>query len=231
MGKEYSIDIKKRTCIAPECRGSYVNILKSVLKLKNEPTDPDKYVWNMQCIFKKTPNIEAWAKELKTLFGHILIDKLGKEKAGEIAKIIVLKKKFPLRDGDDPATVAAIKDADQLKGCYFIGATSHFKQPHIVGAMGKIIDPATLNDDDIYSGAYYRVMLQFFYYNKGGSPGIGTSLEALMKTKDGENLGTGTSKIEASNAFSEYSEEAVNMFTETTEENSDTNEEGTFTFM
>jgi len=210
--KGYSINVKKKTCVTPECRGSYVNLLEP-RALPQSTT----MAWGMQCIFKKTPVVVAWAKELKNLYAQVLIDKFGKEKAGGIAKILLAKNSFPVRDGDNPADSGTLANAEQLKGCYFLNTNNRFKQPHIIGPMGKAVDPETLNPDDIYSGAYYRVMLEFWYYDTAGNKGISTSIAAVMKTKDGENLGAGTTSKEAANAFSDYSEEAASLFTEAEE--------------
>lgn len=211
--KGYSIDVKKKTCVTPECRGSYVNLLEP-RALPQSTT----MAWGMQCVFTKTSVVEAWVKELKSIYAQVLLDKFGKEKAGAIAKILLAKKSFPVRDGDNPGDTGSLANAEQLKGCYFLNTNNRFKQPHIIGPMGKAVDPATLTPDDIYSGAYYRVMLEFWYYDTAGNKGISTSIAAAMKTKDGENLGAGTTSKEASNAFSEYSEEAASLFDTTTEE-------------
>lgn len=209
MAKEFSIDVKKKKCVTPECRGSYVSLLE-----KRPLPNSDKEAFGMQCIFKKTPVVEAFVKDLKGIYAQVLIDKFGKEKAGAVAKVLLAKNAFPIRDGDNPAESEALANADQLKGCYFLNTNNHFRQPHIIGPMGKAVDPETLTPDDIYSGAYYRVMLEFWYYDKAGNKGISTSVAAVMKTKDGENLGAGTSSIEAAGAFEDFSGEAASMFTE-----------------
>lgn len=227
---DYSIDIKKKTCITPECRGSYVNILEPGLKMKNSPLEPDKYIWSIQGVFKKTPEIDSWVKDLKNIYSQVLLDNFEKEKAGKMAELIALKKKFPLRDGDDPETTAAIKDADFLKGCYFISASNYFRQPHIIGPIGKVLESSTLTEDDIYSGAYYRLMLQFYFYSKKGNAGIASSIEAIMKTKDGERLSGGTSSATASGAFSEFAIDAAELFDGVTE-TATPNEKDSFSFM
>lgn len=209
---EYSIDVKKKKCVTPECRGSYVNLLEARLLPQSETL-----AWGMQCIFKKTPVIEKWVEELKKIYAQVLIDKFGKEKAGAIAKVLRAKNSFPVRDGDNPADAGTLANADQLKGCYFLNTNNRFRQPHIIGPVGKAVDSETLTPDDIYSGAYYRVMLEFWYYDTAGNKGISTSIAAAMKTKDGENLGAGTSSTEASDAFSDYAGEAASLFTENDE--------------
>lgn len=218
--KGYSIDTEKKTCVTPECRGSYVSLLEP-RKLPQSET----LAWGMQCIFAKTPVVEAWVTDLKNIYGQVLIDKFGREKAGAIAKILLVKKAFPVRDGDDPSNAGALANAEQLKGCYFLNANNRFKQPHIIGPMGKALDPETLTPDDIYSGAYYRVMLEFWYYDTAGNKGISTSIAAAMKTRDGDNLGVGTTKSEATNAFTDFASEASEMFSNATGEEENTTEE------
>lgn len=202
----YSVNVKSKKCVTPECRGSYVNILEPRPLPQSE-----EMAWGMQCIFPKTPEVEAWMGELKKIYAQVLIDKFGKEKAEAIAKVISAKGSFPVRDGDKPEDAGALANAEQLKGCYFLNTNNKFRQPHIIGAMGNAIDPETLTPDDIYSGAWYRVMLEFWYYDTAGNKGISTSVAAVMKTKDDENLGVGTSKSEASDAFSDFAGEAVGM--------------------
>ena len=205
--KGFSIDAVQKKCVTPECRGSYVNILEP-----HKLPQSEVMAWGMQCIFAKTPLVEAFVEELKKIYGQVLLDKFGKEKAGAIAQVLIAKNSFPMRDGDNPADAGALANAEQLKGCYFLNTNNRFRQPHIIGPMGKAVDPETLTPDDIYSGAYYRVMLEFWYYDTAGNKGISTSIAAVMKTKDGENLGAGTTSSEASNAFSDFSEEAASMF-------------------
>ena len=210
---EYSIDVKRKKCVTPECRGSYVNLLEARPLPQSETL-----AWGMQCIFPKTPLIEKFVKELKGIYAQVLIDKFGKEKAGAIAKVLLAKNSFPMRDGDNPADAGSLANAEQLKGCYFLNTNNRFRQPHIIGPMGKAVDAESLTPDDIYSGAWYRVMLEFWYCDTAGNKGISTSIAAAMKTKDDENLGAGTSSTEATAAFSDYSDEAASMFTEETEE-------------
>jgi len=225
--KGYSIDVTKKKCVSPECRGSYVHILEPEMTLTNQE-DPDSKkipVWNMQCIFPKSPTVNKWVEELKQIYAQTLTDKFDAKKAGEIAKIIMAKKRFPLRDGDNPADTIELKNAEQLEGCYFLTSKNKFRQPHIIGVMGKAVDPETLTPDDIYSGAWYRAMLEFWYYDVKGNKGISTTLVAVMKTKDGDSLGGGTSKSEATTAFSDFAEEAASMFTAESEESVETPEE------
>ena len=199
MGKGFSVDIKKKKCVTPVCRGSYVNILEP--RAFEEGDTPE---YGLQALFPKDdPNVAAWMKELNAVLGQVLIDKFGKDKAMEMAPLV----KKPFRDGDHP------QEADKdLKGFFFMNVKNKFRQPHILGPMGKPIDPKDVGPDDIYSGAWYRLMLEFWYYAVKGNKGISASVAAIMKIKDDENLGSGTSKGEAADAMGEFAEEAATMF-------------------
>ncbi len=195
-GKGFSIDIKKKKSVSPVCRGSYVNILEP-----RPLPDSDKLAWGLQCLFPKSdPAVTAWMKELKGVFAQVLIDKFGKEKAVKLAPSI----KIPIRDGDAPAEAEK-----ELEGFYFLNTNNQFRQPYVIGPMGKPVDIDTLTVDDIYSGAWYRVMLEFWYYDKAGNKGISSSVAAVMKVKDDENLGSATSKTEAESEFSGFADEVA----------------------
>ena len=200
MRKGYSIDISKKKCVTPVCRGSYVNLLEA-----RPLPESEKLAWGMQCLFPKSdPDVIEWVKEIKGVFAQVLIDKFGMEKA----KTVVASIKTPIRDGD------ASTEADkELQGYWFMNANNVFRQPHIIGPMGKPVDPETLTVDDIYSGAWYRVMLEFWYYDKAGNKGISSSIAAAMKVKDDDNLGSGTTKVEAAGAFEGFADEAAVMAT------------------
>jgi len=204
--KPYVIDVKRKKCITPECRGSYVSILE-----KRQLPESEKMAYGMQCMFPKNDVVDQFVKDLKQIYVQVLLDKFGAQKAQEIAKVISAKQRFPVRDGDDDKE-AGLANAEQLKGHYFINTNNQFKQPYVLGPTGKVVPVDMLTPDDIYSGAWYRVMLEFWYYDVAGNKGISTSIAGLMKTKDDDNLGAGTSASEFESALGEFSTEAVSMF-------------------
>ena len=61
----------------------------------------------------------------------------------------------------------------------------------------QVVDISNINTElapqDIYSGMYARVTVNFFSYNTSGSKGIGCGLGNVMKTRDGEPLSGGAS--------------------------------------
>lgn len=100
----------------------------------------------------------------------------------------------PLRDGD------SLTDNGEQRGPEFAGhwyiAASTKKQPFAVdGQLNPIIDP-----EEIYSGAYGNVAVQFFGYENSGNKGISASLVGVQKVKDGERLGAPA--LEATDVFS-----------------------------
>lgn len=208
--KGYSIDIAKKKCVTPVCRGGYVSILEPRALPNSEVM-----AWGIQGMFPKdNPDVVAWVKELNKIYAQVLIDKFGEAKVKEIAKQINVTRKFPLRDGDKAEDVATLSNAEQLAGHYFLNTNNRFRQPYVIGPMGRPVEPSTLTTDDIYSGAWYRLMLEFWYYDTAGNKGISTSIAAIMKVKDDANLGAGTTAKEASESFTDFSGEAASMFTE-----------------
>lgn len=97
-----------------------------------------------------------------------------------------------IHDGD------SVKDngkpyGDECKGCWVINASSTQK-PRVVHQSNIKVD---LDPNDVYSGMYGQVMLNFFGYNTNGKIGVGCGLGPIMKTKDGEALSGGISVEDA----------------------------------
>lgn len=86
--------------------------------------------------------------------------------------------KLPLRDGD------VERDDDAYKGHYFINANSS-TQPQIVDKNVKPI----IDRNEVYSGCYARVSLNFYAFNSNGNKGIACGLGNIQKIRDGESLG------------------------------------------
>ena len=100
----------------------------------------------------------------------------------------------PVRDGDEERP-----DDETYANSYFINANSKQK-PKILEFVkftpeGKVVaakEPLT-SSDDVYSGMYAQVSVNFFAYNTGGNKGIGAGLGNVLKVDDGERLGGGSS--------------------------------------
>ena len=86
--------------------------------------------------------------------------------------------KLPLRDGDTE------RDDEAYKGHFFINANS-ITPPQIVDKHVKPI----LDRNEVYSGCYARVSLNFFAFNSNGNRGVACGLGNIQKIRDGESLG------------------------------------------
>ena len=86
--------------------------------------------------------------------------------------------KLPLRDGDTE------REDEAYVGHWFINANSK-TAPQIVDKAVKPI----LDRDEVYSGCYARVSLNFYAFNSNGNKGIACGLGNIQKIRDGESLG------------------------------------------
>lgn len=88
------------------------------------------------------------------------------------------KLKLPLRDGDEEKG-----DDPTYKDSYFINVSSKTKPGVVDKNLNEIIDK-----EEVYSGCYAKVSINFFSFDKAGSIGISAGLNNIMKVADGEQL-------------------------------------------
>lgn len=93
-----------------------------------------------------------------------------------------------LHDGDGVKPDAGTPYSEECKGHWVLNATSTQK-PGVVDASNINTE---LAPQDIYSGMYARVTLNFYGY-KNKKVGVGCGLGNVMKTREGEPLGGGAS--------------------------------------
>ena len=95
---------------------------------------------------------------------------------------------IPIHDGD------GVRDngtpfGPECKGCWVMTASTKNKP--------QVVHQSDINTEllpqDIYSGMYARVTINFFGYNRAGKRGVGCGLGNVMKTRDGEALAGGAS--------------------------------------
>lgn len=104
------------------------------------------------------------------------ISKFGGKKPNKVTL------KLPLRNGD------AERHNSAYKNSYFINANS-ITAPQIVD---KHVQPI-LDRNEVYSGCYARVSINFYAFNKNGNRGIACGLRNIQKIRDGKPLGRHTS--------------------------------------
>ena len=100
--------------------------------------------------------------------------------------------KLPLRDGDEERP-----EDEAYENSYFLNSNSN-RPPAVVGTekdstTGRAIK---LGEDEVYSGCYARVSINFYGYNAAGNKGIACGLGNIQKVDDGERLGGGSSAEE-----------------------------------
>ena len=86
--------------------------------------------------------------------------------------------KLPLRDGD------VERDDEAYKGHFFINANSKTAPQIVDRAVRPILDR-----EEVYSGCYARVSLNFYAFNSNGNRGVACGLGNIQKVRDGEPLG------------------------------------------
>lgn len=157
-------------------RFSYVNLKEA--NLAPGATEP-KY--GMSVIIPKTNK-----KTLRLIEDAIeAAAELGKEKFGKSFKA----KKLPLRDGDVEREDAA------YAGSFFLNANAKNRP----GMVDRKVQPI-LDLDEIKSGDWGNVSLNFYPFNVNGNSGVAVGLNHVQKVKDGEPLGAVT------NAADEFDE-------------------------
>ena len=181
--KEIKAILKNGTkVVTGKVRLSYANIFEPKSINGSEP----KY--SVSLIIPKED--EQQIKVIKEAINNAIEEGKSKlaDKNGKIPKNI----KLPLRDGDEDRP-----EDEVYANSYFINANS-VRPPQVVGteidkATGKAIP---LGEDEVYSGCYARVSLNFYAFNTNGNKGIACGLGNIQKLEDGERLGGGSSAEE-----------------------------------
>lgn len=111
---------------------------------------------------------------------------------GKLGGKIPANLKTPVRDGDEDRP-----DDEAYANSYFINANSTQK-PKVLEFIkftqdGKVKADPIDSTDDVYSGMYGCVSLNFYAYNTSGNKGIAAGLGNVLKTQDGDRLGGGSS--------------------------------------
>lgn len=98
------------------------------------------------------------------------------------------KFKLPLRDGDEERP-----DDENYAGMMFLNVSS--KNPPGIVSMEKDaagnFKPIT-DEDEVYSGCYARVSMNFYEFDAKGNKGIAAGLNNIQKLKDGPKLAGGS---------------------------------------
>lgn len=128
---------------------------------------------------------EAGLKALKGAINSALKEAVaeGRIKAEDVKKANF---KMPLRDGDE-------KEGESFKGNMFLSVKSGFKPLIIDKKRNKLT-----TDEEVYSGMYAAVAINFYTYSNKGNMGIAAGLQAVCKLEDGPRLSGGSVDVEES---------------------------------
>ena len=102
--------------------------------------------------------------------------------------------KLPLRDGD------VERDDEAYQNSYFVNANS----PTAPQIVDRTVQPI-LDRNEVYSGCYARVSINFYAFNSNGNKGIACGLGNIQKVKDGEQLGGKSSAVDDFSSEIDYS--------------------------
>lgn len=92
----------------------------------------------------------------------------------------------PVYDGDGVRPSDGMAFGPECKGHWVFTASAKADYPpEIVDVQGNPI----INQSEVYSGMYARVVVNFFPYAFGGKKGVGCGLGPVQKRRDGESLG------------------------------------------
>ena len=120
----------------------------------------------------------------------------GKSKLGNKDGHVNIKTlKLPLRDADEEGNTN-----NGYEGMMFFNAKTNHR-PQVVNRRCEPI----FDEDEIYSGCYCNVMINFFAFSVDGNKGIAAGLGNIQKIKDGENLAAG--RYNAENDFDTLDDE------------------------
>ena len=144
-----------------------------------------EHVWEPASINGSTPKYSVSLiipkSDTKTIDAiNAAVDAAIKEGASKFGGKIPNKAalKLPLRDGDTE------RDDEAYRNAYFVNANSTTAPQIVDRAVQPILDR-----NEVYSGCYARVSINFYAFNSNGNRGIACGLNNIQKLADGTPLG------------------------------------------
>ena len=184
----------KATQIIIPCRLSYAHIWEPGV---NADGTPGKYSASL-LVDKKDK--ETIAKIEKATEAAITA---GKSTLANAKGVVVRNKlKLPLRDADEEGI-----DDPAYEGMMFLNASSKY-QPGIVNRKVEDI----LDQNEVYSGCYCNVDVNFYAFSREGNKGIAVGLNNIQKLKHVERLAGGRSAKDAFTALDDEDEDGEEDF-------------------
>lgn len=160
-----------------KARISFANLL--------EPNPDQEMGGKYDAVLLVPKSDEKGIKALKSAINTALKEAVaeGKIKAEDVKKSNF---KMPLRDGDE-------KEGESFKRNMFLSVKSGYKPLIIDKKRNKLT-----TDEEVYSGMFAAVAINFYTYSNKGNMGIAAGLQAVCKLEDGPRLSGGSVDVEES---------------------------------
>ncbi len=165
----------KTKVVIGEVRLSYV----SVFEPKNNPDGtPGKYGLVALVPKDNTALVDEIKTAIRAAFEAAIPTKFGGTAPAKG------KWKNPLRDGDED-----YPEDENYAGCYYINCSSKIK-PGVVkfNPTGNPKFIAITDPQEVYSGCYGHVAVNFYGYSASGNKGVSAGLNNVLKSKEGPHL-------------------------------------------
>lgn len=180
---------EKKTKVIIPCRLSYANIWEG------KPNDNGKIKYSTAILISKD-DVKTLSKVNAAI--KAAVDE-GKSKLANAKGIVPKTIKLPLRDADEEG----IADPN-YEGMMFFNASSS-RKPQIVDRHVRFI----LDQEEVYSGCYCKVSVNFYAFSTDGNKGIAAGLNNIQKIKDGERLAGGSTAQEDFTALDDDDDESI----------------------
>ena len=148
----------------------------SFVKVFEKGQDDDKYSVAIMIDKSKKKLISAIEEAIKATY-EANKDKLQGVKLSKCLEI--------LKDADEEGGLA--ERYPEFEGCMYLNARSIRKIP----VLHKVGGVSLTTDEEFHSGDYGLADLAFFAYNAEKNKGVGCAINAILKTRDGEDLSGG----------------------------------------
>ena len=144
--------------------------------VKGKLNEKGQRVWSTTCLVPKNhPQLD----EIRAA--------IAAAKEAGAAKLGKGPSKSPLLDGDAKEDGQFKYAGEENRGMYLLRCANYNRMPKVVDQQKQEI----FDDDQLYSGCYANVVINFYAYASAQNKGVSPGLEAIQKKSDGVRLSGG----------------------------------------
>ena len=181
--------------ITPEARGSFVHLFEREKKQDGKTEG----LFSMLLLFPKLS--QSWMQDLPWLWNNIaeVLNQQFPQGQGmpPVFGTYGVGKPWPVSDGDKPNGMGNVQEAHKGHWVLRVGSGNFDHTINLIdeqtGALG------TLTAATCFSGCYFKVQGNCYFYSKDGSVGVAFGMNNVCLTRQGESLGGGG--VDAATAF------------------------------